>query len=79
MVGYTSWVGCGSYVDAAALTTRVALLFSIQDFDTTVDSEFGQPVLSIFVDVFGRNGAVGAMSFVCVRINDVWPLTSTKG
>jgi hypothetical protein len=40
----------------------LCLLFSIQDFDNTVASKYGQPVLQIFVDCFGETGAVVAMS-----------------
>ncbi|GAA6044206.1 hypothetical protein JCM8097_004672 [Rhodosporidiobolus ruineniae] len=46
----------------------VALLFSIQDFDNTIDSPLGQPVLQIFVDVFGKTGATVAFTFVLVAV-----------
>lgn len=36
----------------------MAFLFSIQDFDKTLDSAYGQPVLQILVDVAGENGAL---------------------
>ncbi|KAK4547882.1 hypothetical protein LTR36_010601 [Oleoguttula mirabilis] len=36
----------------------LCLLFSIQDFDSTVDSDIGQPVLQILLDIFGENGAI---------------------
>jgi hypothetical protein len=45
-----------------------ALLFSIQDFDATLNSEVGQPVLQIFVDVFGKTGASAAFGVIIVAV-----------
>jgi amino acid transporter len=58
----------------------LCLLFSIQDFDRTVSSSYGQPVLQIFVDVFGETGAVVAMSLVmiCVWHCGLFSLTSNS-
>ena len=58
----------------------LCLLFSIQDFDKTVSSPYGQPVLQIFVDVFGTDGAVVAMSLVmiCVWHCGLFSLTSNS-
>lgn len=42
----------------------LCLLFSIQDFDATVDSEVGQPVLQILLDIFGENGAIVLFTLV---------------
>jgi amino acid transporter len=58
----------------------LCLLFSIQDFDNTVGSAYEQPVLQIFVDVFGENGAVVAMSLVmiCVWHCGLFSLTSNS-
>lgn len=39
-------------------------LFSIQDFDRTVNSVYGQPILQIFVDIAGENGALGLFSVI---------------
>ena len=36
----------------------MAFLFSIQDFDRTLDSAYGQPVLQILVDAAGEDGAL---------------------
>jgi len=47
----------------------MSFLFSIQDFDNTVGSAYGQPVLQIFVDVFGEDGAIVAF---CLVIICVW-------
>ncbi|GAB7352802.1 hypothetical protein MBLNU459_g3420t2 [Dothideomycetes sp. NU459] len=46
----------------------LCLLFSIQDFDTTVASEIGQPVLQILLDIFGEDGAIALFTLVCVCI-----------
>lgn len=43
----------------------LSLLFSIQDFDATVNSEAGQPVLQILLDIFGEKGATALMILVC--------------
>jgi amino acid transporter len=58
----------------------LCLLFSIQDFDNTVNSPYGQPVLQIFVDVFGKDGAVVAMTLVmiCVWHCGLFSLTSNS-
>lgn len=40
----------------------VSLLFCIQDFATTVDSNVGQPVTQILIDVFGDKGAIALMT-----------------
>ncbi|GAA5962463.1 hypothetical protein JCM3765_004305 [Sporobolomyces pararoseus] len=58
----------------------VSFLFSIQDFDTTVDSPVGQPVLQIFLDVFGEKGAMAAFSIiiVCVVLCGTFSITSNS-
>lgn len=40
----------------------VCLLFSIQDFDRTIGAT--QPVLQIFIDVFGDDGAIALMTLI---------------
>jgi len=42
----------------------LCLLFSIQDFEQTIGSAYGQPVLQILVDVFGEDGAVVLFTLV---------------
>ena len=42
----------------------MAFLFSIQDFDKTLDSAYGQPVLQILVDVAGEDGALVLFSLI---------------
>lgn len=46
----------------------IALLFSIQDFATTVDSEVGQPVVQILIDIFGNTGAIFLMVLVMICV-----------
>lgn len=58
----------------------VGFLFSIQDFDATIDSSVGQPVLQIFIDVFGKSGATAAFSIVilCVVLCGTFSVTSNS-
>ena len=58
----------------------VSLLFSIQDFDTTVVSTYSQPVLQIFIDVFGENGAIVLMTLImiCVWHCGLFSMTSNS-
>jgi amino acid transporter len=58
----------------------LCLLFSIQDFDTTVTSHVGQPVLQILVDVYGENSAIALMTLVivCVWHCGLFSLTSNS-
>lgn len=42
----------------------MAFLFSIQDFGTVLDSRYGQPVLQIFVDVAGEDGALALFTLI---------------
>jgi amino acid transporter len=58
----------------------VSLLFSIQDFDTTVSSTYSQPVLQIFIDIFGENGAIVLMTLiiVCVWHCGLFSMTSNS-
>ncbi|EWC47303.1 hypothetical protein DRE_03422 [Drechslerella stenobrocha 248] len=58
----------------------LAFLFSIQDFDKTISSKYGQPVLQIFVDVFGENGAIALFTviIVCVWHCGLFSITSNS-
>ncbi|KAF2405063.1 APA family basic amino acid/polyamine antiporter [Trichodelitschia bisporula] len=58
----------------------LCLLFSVQDWDRVRNSDYGQPVLQIFVDAFGVNGAVVAMTLViiCVWHCGLFSLTSNS-
>lgn len=46
----------------------LCLLFSIQDFDTTVTSSVGQPVLQILLDIFGEDGAIVLFTLVILCV-----------
>jgi amino acid transporter len=58
----------------------LCLLFSIQDFQATIGSAYGQPVLQIFIDAFGVNGGVVAMCLImiCVWHCGLFSLTSNS-
>jgi amino acid transporter len=58
----------------------LGLLFSIQDFDNTVSSSYGQPVLQILVDIFGPDGAVVLMCLImlCVYNCGLFSMTSNS-
>lgn len=58
----------------------ISLLFSIQDFDKTVASDVGQPVVQILIDIFGNNGAIVLMTLVmvCVWHCGLFSLTSNS-
>jgi len=45
----------------------MAFLFSIQDFNKILNSGYKQPVLQIFVDVFGENGAIVVFTLLLSR------------
>lgn len=60
-IGVVSSVGFSALFGFFVL---MAFLFSIQDFDATLDNEYSQPVLKILVDVFGENGALAVFSII---------------
>ena len=58
----------------------LSYLFSIQDFDRTINSEYGQPILQILVDIFGKDGAIILMTLViiCVWHCGLFSMTSNS-
>jgi amino acid transporter len=60
-IGVVSSVGFSALFGFFVL---MALLFSVQDFERTLDSVYGQPVLQILVDVAGENGALGLFCLI---------------
>ena len=46
----------------------IGLLFSIQDYGTTIASATGQPVTQIFLDTVGEKGAIALMMVVIVSM-----------
>jgi len=58
----------------------LCLLFSIQDFQATINSNVGQPVLQILIDIFGDDGAIVLFTLViiCVWHAGLFSLTSNS-
>ncbi|KAH6656025.1 amino acid/polyamine transporter I [Truncatella angustata] len=60
----------------------MSLLFSIQSFDDVINSEinYGSPVLKIFVDIFGEDGALALFTLimVCVWHCGLFSMTSNS-
>lgn len=58
----------------------ISLLFSVQNFENTVSSDLEQPVLQIFVDIFGEQGALVlfALIIICVWHCGLFSLTSNS-
>lgn len=65
-IGVVSSVGFSALFGFFVL---MAFLFSIQDFDATLDNEYSQPVLKILVDVFGENGALAVFSIIMSKFS----------
>lgn len=64
-IGVISSVGFSALFGMFVL---LSFLFGIQDYERTVASPYGQPVLQIFVDIFGDDGAVVLMCLVMVCV-----------
>lgn len=78
-IGVVSSVGFSALFGFFVL---MAFLFSIQDFEAVLGSAYGQPVLQIFVDVAGEDGALVLFSLIMgeLAMSDlgVCVLTRTK-
>ncbi|KAH6612230.1 amino acid/polyamine transporter I [Chaetomium sp. MPI-SDFR-AT-0129] len=76
-IGVVSSVGFSALFGFFVL---MALLFSVQDFERTLGSAYGQPVLQILVDVAGENGALGlfCLILVCVWHCGLFSMTSNS-
>jgi amino acid transporter len=76
-IGVMMSVGCSGVFGFFLI---VSLLFSIQDFDTTVASKYGQPVLQILLDIFGETGAtvLFVLIILCVWHCGLFSLTSNS-
>ncbi|GAB1313654.1 polyamine transporter tpo5 [Madurella fahalii] len=46
----------------------MAFLFSIQDFDRTLDSTYSQPLLQVLVDFAGEYGALVPFSLIMICV-----------
>ena len=60
-IGVVSSVGFSALFGFFVL---MAMLFSVQDLDRVLNSQYGQPVLQILVDVAGENGALALFSLI---------------
>lgn len=60
-IGVISSVGFSSLFGFFVILTY---LFSIQDFEGTLNSKYGQPILQIFVDIAGERGALAMFSVI---------------
>lgn len=47
----------------------MAFLFSVQDFEGTLNSTYDQPILQILVDIFGESGALVLFSLIMGKMN----------
>ncbi|ERT00394.1 APC amino acid permease [Sporothrix schenckii 1099-18] len=76
-IGVVSSVGFSALFGFFVL---MAFLFSVQDFEGTITSQYGQPVLQIFVDVFGEDGALAVFSIImiCVWHCGLFSMTSNS-
>ncbi|KAL1305060.1 hypothetical protein AAFC00_001998 [Neodothiora populina] len=76
-LGVIMSIGCSAVYGFFLL---LCLLFSIQDFDNTVASPVGQPVLQILLDIFGEDGAIVLFTLViiCVWHCGLFSLTSNS-
>jgi amino acid transporter len=76
-IGVISSVGFSSLF---GLFVLLSFLFSIQDFTNTVTPPVGQPVLQIFIDIFGDDGAVVLMCLImiCVWHCGLFSMTSNS-
>jgi amino acid transporter len=76
-IGVISSVGFSALFGMFVL---LSFLFGIQNFENTISSSYGQPVLQIFVDIFGDDGAVVLMCLImiCVWHCGLFSMTSNS-
>ena len=76
-IGVLTSVGCSAIFGFFLL---LCLLFSVQDFDATIGSDYAQPVLQILLDIFGEDGAIVLFTLVivCVWHCGLFSLTSNS-
>lgn len=76
-IGVITSLGCSAIFGFFVL---ISLLFSIQDFESTVTPPVGQPVLQIFIDIFGDEGGIILFSviIICVWHCGLFDMTSTS-
>lgn len=64
-IGVLTSIVCSAFFGFFLL---LCLSFSVQDFDHTVASDVGQPVLQILLDIFGEDGAIVLFTLVVVCV-----------
>ena len=64
-IGVLTSVGCSALFGFFLI---LCLLFSIQDFDRTIGSDYAQPVLQILLDIFSEDGAIVLFTLVIVCV-----------
>ena len=64
-IGVLMSIGCSAVFGWFLI---LSYLFSIQNFDNTIGSEYGQPILQILVDIFGKDSATVLMALVIVCV-----------
>ncbi|EXJ67917.1 uncharacterized protein A1O5_09264 [Cladophialophora psammophila CBS 110553] len=76
-IGVLMSIGCSAVFGWFLI---LCLLFSVQDFQATLNSEYGNPVLQILVDVFGKSGAIVlfVLVIICVWHCGLFSLTSNS-
>jgi len=76
-IGVVSSVGFSALF---GLLVLLSFLFSIQDFQATLNTAYEQPVLQILVDIFGEDGALVLFSLiiVCVWHCGLFSMTSNS-
>ncbi|KAI1501330.1 amino acid/polyamine transporter I [Biscogniauxia marginata] len=76
-IGVVSSVGFSAVF---GLLVLLSFLFSIQDLESVLQSKYEQPVLQIFVDVFGEDGALVLFSLImiCVWHCGLFSMTSNS-
>lgn len=76
-LGVIMSVGCSAIFGFFVL---LSYLFSMQNFENTIGSAYGQPVLQILVDIFGDDGAVVLMCLImiCVWHCGLFSMTSNS-
>ena len=62
----------GRALTRAGLFYILSLLYSIQNLNATINSSVGQPVIQIFIDVFGETGGLAAFSIILVVRPSSW-------
>ncbi|KAI0473302.1 amino acid/polyamine transporter I [Xylariaceae sp. FL0804] len=76
-IGVVSSVGFSAVF---GLLVLLSFLFSIQDLQATINSQYDQPVLQILVDIFGQQGALVLFSLIiiCVWHCGLFSMTSNS-